>query len=117
MKKTIFLFLLTFVMATSAFSEKKALPMQIHKTGQHSQNMERIRTPIYLPIVVFYDSDTTVLEVWCDNDNVQAEVFVYDETGAQEAYSPYMNVAIQLTSGGSHSILIQGEDWYAEGSF
>ncbi len=91
MKKIIILFLLTFVMATSAFSEKKALPMQTHKTGQNSENREWIRTPISLPIVVFYDSDTNVLEVWCDNDNVQAEVFVYDETGELEAYSPYMN--------------------------
>ena len=77
--------------------------------------MERERTPISLPIAVYYDSDANILEVWCDNDNIQAEVFVYDETGTVEAYSPYMNISLQLSSSGSHTILLKGDGWEAEG--
>ena len=79
--------------------------------------MEIDRNPINLPITVYYDSDTNILEVWCTDDNIQAEVYIYDESGAVEAYSPYMNVALTLTSSGSHSVLIVGDGWEAESEF
>lgn len=115
MKKFIILFLMAVVMATSAFSTKRAVPMQAHESGCLKNLGEVNRTPIFLPIAVYYDSDTNIIEVWCDNDNIQAEVFVYDESGAEVAYSPYMNVTLQLTSSNSHYILIKGDGWEAEG--
>ena len=115
MKKIILLFLMAVAMATSAFSEKRAIPLRTHQNTTSDINMEEEHSPIYLPIVVYYDSDTNLLEVWCDDDNIQAEVYVYDESGAVEAYSPYMNVALTLISSTTHFIHIIGNSWEAEG--
>lgn len=115
MKKLILLLLFAAAMATSVFSERTRHHMQVHRTGTSKENMEVERYPFYLPLVVYYDSDTNILEVYCDDDNIQAEVYVYDESGAVEAYSPYMNVTLQLSSYTTHSILIIGDGWEAEG--
>lgn len=117
MKKIILLFLMAIAMTTSVFGAKRAIPMRTHQNGNHKENTERLRTPINLPIAVFYDSDTNILEVWCDDDNIQAEVYVYDESGAVEAYSPYMNVSLTLTSSNSHTIYLIGDGWEGEAGF
>ncbi len=117
MKKNIILLLLTVVMTTSAFGERTRLHMQTHQTGVSDQLTEEDRNPINIPIIVFYDSDTKILEVWCDNDNIQGEVYVYDEAGTLEVYSPYMNVCLTLTTSNYHSILMKGDGWEAEGYF
>ncbi|MDE6291498.1 MAG: hypothetical protein K2M16_08195 [Muribaculaceae bacterium] len=114
MKKFILLFLISVAMTGTVFSEKRAVPTQVHNGGQQSQNIEDDRCPINLPIAVYYDSDTNILEVWCDDDNIQAEVYVYSESGAVEAFSPYMNVTLQLTSSTSHYILVKGDGWEGE---
>lgn len=115
MKKFILLLLMAVAIATSGFAEKRALPMQVHNGGRVSHNIEEDRCPINIPLVVFYDSDTNTIEVWCDDDNIQAEVYIYDESGAEVIYSPYMNVTFQLSSSKTHSIHIIGDGWEAEG--
>ena len=99
MKKNILTFLLAVATTTLAFCEQTTLPMQIHQAGSQSGNLERDRNPICLPLAVFYDMDTNILEVWCDDDNIQAEVYVYDESGTVEAYSPYMKRSLNNLSG------------------
>ena len=116
MKKIILLFLMAIAMTTSAFSERSQISIRTHQNGENSDTLTEVdRNPINLPITVYYDSDANILEVWCADDNIQAEVFVYDESGVVEAYSPYLNVALTLTSSGSHSIIIVGDGWEAEG--
>lgn len=102
---------------TTAFGDRTALPIHTHQTGTSVPDREKERAPIHLPIAVFYDSDTNLVEVWCDNDNIQAEVFIYDEVGSLVMYSPYMNVTLQLPSTTNGSILIKGDSWEAEGIF
>lgn len=97
--------------------ERTDVHIDVSKTGDNTGMMDRERAPIRLPIAVFYDSDTNIAEVWCDNDNIQAEIYVYDENGAIEAYSSYLNVALQLTITSSHSIQIRGDGWIAQGNF
>lgn len=104
-------------MTTSAFCEKRAIPTRVHESGSSKELSEIDRYPIDLPIVVFYDSDTNTLEVLCDNDNIQGEVYVYDEAGTLEVYSPCMNVCLTFTTSNHHSILIKGDGWEAEGCF
>lgn len=116
MKKFIFVFFMAVLMTPSSFSEKTPLPMTLHQSGSYSDRTKEERTPINLPIAVYYDSDTNIIEVWCDDDNIQAEVYIYDESGTVEAYSPYMNIALQLTSSTSHYILVKGDGWVAEGN-
>lgn len=104
-------------LAISAMGERTKAHINVHKSGTNADNMERERTPINLPIAVYYDSDTNLVEVWCDNDNIQAEVFIYDEAASLVMYSPYMNVTLQLPSTTNGSILIKGDGWEAEGEF
>ena len=80
MKKIILLFLIAVAMATSAFSAKRAIPLRTHEGDYSKELSEKDRDPINLPISVYYDSDTNILEVWCADDNIQAEVYVYDES-------------------------------------
>lgn len=115
MKKIIFLLLMIVAMTTSAFSAKKTIPLSTHQNEGFQDLSERDRNPIVLPIAVYYDSDTNILEVWCDNDNIQAEVFVYNESGIVEAYSPYMNAALTLTSSHTYSLRLIGDGWEAVG--
>lgn len=115
MKKIILLLLMAIAMTSSAFSERKSIVFLTHQTNTSKDNLEVDRNPIHLPIAVYYDSDTNILEVWCDDDNIQAEVYVYDESGTLEAYSPYMNVCLNITSSTTHSLLIVGDGWEAEG--
>ena len=115
MKKKILLLLMVIAMTTSVFGERTRYPLRTHRMGSNSENLKVERSPIQLPIAVFYDSDTNILEVWCDDDNIQAEVYVYNESGELETYSPYMNITIQLPSPASHTILIKGDGWEVEG--
>lgn len=97
--------------------ESNDVHIDVSKTTDNSGFMDRERTPIKIPIAVFYNSDTNIAEVWCEDDNIQAEIYVYDVNEAIEAYSPYMNIALQLTSNGSHYIKIIGDGWIAHGTF
>ncbi len=117
MKKFIFLFLLSSSLLLAFAGERTPTSLDVYGKGTPGISLERDRAPIHLPISVFYDSDKNAVEVWCDNDNIQAEVFVYDEAGILEVYSPYMNVILPLKSGVSHTIIIQNDYWYAEGVF
>ena len=114
MKKIILLFLMAVAMTTYTFSARRALPLHTHQSDSSKELTEEDRNPIYLPIAVYFDSDTNLLEVSCDDDNIQAEVYVYDESGSVEFYSPYMNVVLTLTPSETHSILIKGDGWEGE---
>lgn len=115
MKKIILSLFMMIAMTPSVFSERQQQCLSTHQRDSDSHYRED-RDPINLPISVYYDSDTNLLEIWCADDNIQAEVYVYDESGAVEAYSPYMNVALQLTPSPTHSIHIIGDGWVGEAS-
>lgn len=114
MLKRFFLFLIM-TSATIGVANAEDVPIPI-RTHTHPDELEVDRTPARLPIKVFLDLATNIVKIWCDNDNIQAEVYVYDESGAIEVYSPYMNVCLQLISEGNHQILLKGDGWEAEGS-
>ena len=115
MKKILLLLVVALATTISVRAEDIPIPISVHEKSDESST--RLRTPISIPLAAFFDSDTNIVKVWCDNDNIQAEICVYDENGAIEAYSPYMNVALQLTSNGNHYIKIIGDGWIAHGTF
>ncbi len=116
MKKIIFLFSLLISFYTGA-TERTKNHVPLHKSGTTDIDMERERTPIKVPIEVLYDSETNVIEIWCDNDNIQAEVYIYNNHGSLEFHSFYMNIVIPLISYGDHYIVLRGDGWEATGSF
>ena len=82
MKKIILVLLAAVAMTTHVYSERVVTPLKTHQPVSQSGNKNEDRNPINLPITVYYDSDTYLLEVWCQDDNIQGEIFVYDESGA-----------------------------------
>lgn len=115
MKKILLLLFVALATTIGVWAEDIPIPISVHENSDESSI--RLKNPISIPLVVFFDSDTNIVKVWCDNDNIQAEIYVYDENGAIEVYSSYMNVALQLTSNGTHYIKIIGDGWIAHGTF
>ena len=111
MKKIILLLFMMIAMTPSVFSERQQQCLSTHQKVSDSLNCED-RDPINLPISVYYDSETNILEVWCADDIIQAESFDFDESDAVKAYSPCMMV---LTSSDSNYIPLIDNGWEAEG--
>lgn len=105
---------MAFVLTATAATDEVSIPMRTH---EDHKDPEVNRAPINLPIKVLFNSTENTVSVWCDDDNVQAEIFIYEESGIMETYSPYMNVVLPITTTGTHSIIIKGDGWYAEGDF
>lgn len=116
MKKVLLLLSLVFSTTVFAIADRNVINTETHEKGAESEDLGPERSPLNLPIIVIYDSDTHTVEVWCDNDNIMAEVFIFNDSGVLEASSRYMNVVIPIHSSGNHTIIIQGDGWYAEGS-
>jgi uncharacterized protein YcfL len=83
---------------------KQANPTKVH------------RSSFYLPIEVTYDEIGHTLTIVADDD-IDGEVYIYDNNNNIVAYSSCMNSTFILSSIGEYTIKINGEDWYALGSF
>lgn len=107
MKKLILLLFMAFALTASAGTNDEPIPMRTHEDHKdHEVN----RAPINLPIKVLFNSTDNTVSVWCDDDNIQAEIFIYEESGIMETYSQYMNVVLPITTTGTHSIIIKDDD-------
>lgn len=100
-------------MMTSATGERKRVQLNYHQTNSIDEQSDEHRDPTQIPIIIFIDDENCIMEILCDNDNVQAEVFIYDEFGNIMEYFPYLNVITYLPSS-PYSIIIKGDGWYAE---
>lgn len=117
MKKIILLLAIVLTTTITTLAEPVNVHKETHEVIDFEDDFGINRNPLQLPITILYYPDQNVLEVWCDDDNIYGKVFVYDESGRQEAYSPYMNVSLPLSSTGNHSIIIKGDGWEAVGEF
>jgi len=114
MKKVIILVGLLLIMAHTAFAEQRGVFMDFHRKSNPEKNMEVNRAPMRLPIDVVYDPDTKCITVTGD-ESMNAEVFLYNESGEIEDYSSSLNAKLLVTTQGRHRIQIEGENWVAEG--
>ncbi len=114
MKRIFLMLFMATAMYASVSAENRPIPMRVHESATKPV---RPRAPLNLSIQVIFDSNTNMVTILCDNDNICGEVYIYDQSGELEAYSPYMNISIQLYSSGSHTIIIKGDGWVAEGVF
>lgn len=85
-------------MVSTVSAERTSLHMETHQTGASDINTEWDRAPMHLPIAVYYDYETNIIEVWNSDISIQAEIYIYNENGDLVAYSPYMNVSIPIFS-------------------
>lgn len=117
MKKIILFLFMAISIAITASADPVPVPKETHEIEDPNNDYGPDRSPINLPIKILYDAATNIVEVWCDDDNISGEVFIYNEAGALEEYSAYMNVEIELTNKGGHCIIIRGDYWESIGYF
>lgn len=111
----VFIFIgLLFMIANTAFAEQRRVFMEFHRKINPGKNMQVNRSPIRLPIEVFYDTDTHKIQVIGD-ELTEADVFLYNADGTLESSSSKLNTDFTGLTSGTYSILIQGKEWYAEG--
>lgn len=115
MRKTILLIgLLLITMAHTAFAEQRGVFMEFHRKINPGKNMQVNRAPMRMPIEVVYDSDTHNIKVTGEK-GIEAEVFLYNVNGTLESHSSTLNAEFSVLESDKYTILIQGEEWYAEG--
>lgn len=114
MKKAIILAGLLLAMAHTAFAEQRDVFIQFHSKINPQNCRDVNRAPMRLPIEVLYNSDTHKIEVIGDED-MDAEVFLYNSNGSLENYSSSLNTEFTVLTPGIYIIQIQGDGWYAEG--
>lgn len=116
MKKFLLIIGVLISISLQMVASKSSVYMDIYKRGRSDKSTTVRRSPIQLPIEVFYDSETHQIEVTGD-DEVSAQVFVCDESGNTLDYSPCINTVLDVPStyDGLIIIRIEGEDWIATG--
>lgn len=92
--------------------KKKELSLKFRSKGTSGAKGHIERAPIRLPIDVYYDYDTGIIEVAGD-DTIEADVTLCDETGAALDYSPVINATFTVEGLNPAYVLIEGENWYA----
>ena len=90
--------------------------MEYHQLGQGIQSTTVRRSPLRLPVDVFYDNETHQIEIMGD-DEVSAQVFLCDENGNTLDYSPCINAMLDVPSNYNGLIIIRidSENWIATG--
>lgn len=116
MKKYLLLFGVIISFAIQAYPSQTDVYMTIFIKGHVEKNTAVHRSPMLLPVNVFYDSDAHQIEVTGD-DEVVAQIFLCDENGNVLDYSPSINAVLQIPSNYSGVIIIriENEDWSATG--
>lgn len=116
MKKYLLLIGVIISFGIQAFAAKYGVGMEYHQLGYGNNSTKVRRSPLRLPIDVFYNNDTHQIEVTSD-DEVSAQVFLCDENGNTLDYSPSINAVLDVPSNynGPIIIRIEGDDWIAIG--
>lgn len=114
MKKKFLISALIGSIAFGAMAEGEKIPIIINKKDDSHLTNRPDRALMRIPVEVFYDSDTRVVEV-VGSESIEAEVFLYNATGTLENYSPSLNAEFYLISPGEYAISIQSDNWSATG--
>lgn len=116
MKKFLLIIGVIISMVTQASASKNDVYMTIYRKGHVEKNTTVHRSPMLLPIDVFYDNETHQIEIVGDEE-LAAQVFLCDENGNTLDYSPCINAVMDIPSNYSGLIIIriEGEDWIATG--
>lgn len=116
MKKYLLFIGVIISMVIQASASKNDVYMTIYRKGHVEKNTTVHRSPMLLPIDVFYDNEAHQIEVAGDEE-LAAKVFLCDENGNTLDYSPCINAVLYVPSNhkGLLIIRIEGEDWIATG--
>lgn len=114
MKKFIISTMLLLMVSITASADSQVLPMEVHTRNNSNKSTTVDRAPRRIPIEVRYDSKMRTIEI-VGNDAVEAEVYLYTSTGDEVDYSASVNTVFYVPTSGIYVVLIQGDNWYAEG--
>lgn len=115
MKKLIVLIGILVSMYLQVSAEEHGVFMEINMRNRDSYTKVN-RAPKYISLDVVYDTETKTVTI-TGNDTNEVEVVLYNSLGEVEDSSSSLNSRLMITTSGSHRILIESEDWIAEGFF
>lgn len=113
MKKVIILVALLLTIASTALAEQGGVYMQFHRKINPEKHLKVDRAPMRLPIDVVYDTDALSIEI--SSETIEAEVYVYDSASQLIDYSSTLNTTFYVPTPATYVVVIQGDEWYAEG--
>lgn len=115
MKKLLTLLgVLIFIGCLQAHAERSKAIIEWYQTGHVDRSTTVRRSPIRIPIDVYYDEELRQIEISSDMD---AQIFVCDENGHTLDYSPCINAVLNIPYNYSGFIIlrIESEEWIAIG--
>lgn len=117
MKKLLSLFgVLIFIGCLQAHAEKSKVAMEHWQTSNVDASTTVRRSPMRIPIDVYYDDELRQIEISGDED-MDVQIYLRDESGNTITYSSTINTVLDIPDGysGLLSIRIEGENWIATG--
>lgn len=114
MKKLIILTGMLAALSFATFAEQRGIYMEMNSKNKPHAYTQVNRAPMHISLDVVYDTDAKCITVTGD-ESMNAEVFLYNESGEIEDYSSSLNAKLLVTTQGRHRIQIEGENWVAEG--
>ena len=117
MKKLLSLLgVLIFIGCLQAHAEKSRLYIKGYQTGNVDGSTTVHRSPMRIPIDVYYDEELHQIVI-CGDEDMNVQIYLCDEKGNAITYSSTINTILDVPDGysGLLSIRIEGEDWIATG--
>lgn len=117
MKKSLLLLgALIFVGCLSIHAEKSRVVIESYQTGHVDRSTAVRRTPMRIPIDVYYDEELHQIEISGDVD-MNVQIYLYDENENIITYSLSINTILDIPDGysGLLSIRIESDNWGAIG--
>lgn len=112
--KKILIVLSLFAATFSVMAETQQAFINIHRK-KDTDGPKVHRTPMRIPIEVWYDTVSGTVEVSCSAE-IDAQVILYDATGNIVGFSQFVNTELNLSGSGTYTIFIESDEWYAEGT-
>lgn len=116
MKKYLLLIGVLFSIAIQTSASKAGVYMTIYGKGHVKKSTTVHRSPMLLPIDVFYDDETRQIEISGD-ENMAVQIYLCDENGNTLYYSPCIKTLLYVPYNYNSLIIIriEGEGWIATG--
>lgn len=117
MKKLLTLLgVLIFIGCLQAHAERSKAIIELYQTGHVDRSTTVRRSPIRIPIDVYYDKELRQIEIYGDMD-MNVEIYLCDKNGNIISYSSTINTILDVPDGysGQLSIRVEGEGWIATG--
>lgn len=105
-----------FIGCLQSYASKREIYMDFYKSGHVDKNTTVHRSPMRIPIDVYYDEELRLIEI-SGNEDMSIQIYLCDENGNTINCSPSINTIFEVPCGysGLISIRIESEGWIATG--